>query len=108
MRKRARLRYLGCAAVALFPWLPAFGQDKDEVIHKLISRVEALEREGAALKQAAPPEQIVAAPKPESAATEAVIPADAAEPVASSEKRYTFHAYADVGFVRNEDGTPNK
>lgn len=83
---------------------PASGPDsKDEIIQKLLSRVEALEREMAALKQAAP-EQIVAAPKQESVVKAVETTADASEPAPASESRFTFHGYADVGFLRNQDG----
>ena len=110
MRNRPRLSRVVWASIGLCAWMPAFGQDnKDDIIQKLISRVGALEREVAALKQATPPaEQIVAPAQETRVPAETAIPTDAAEPVASSEKRFTFHAYADVGFVRNEDGTPVK
>src|ERR1700676_2555015 len=97
MRKRPCRRFTGWAAIGLFAWVPAFGQDnKDEIIRKLISRVDALEREVAGLKPPAPPDQVVATPPRESAPTAAVIPADASEPAAVSENRYTVHGYADV------------
>ena len=58
--------------------LPIFGQEnKDEIIQKLISRVEALEREVAALKQGEVPKQpdapepAAATPKRQRAATRA-------------------------------------
>jgi hypothetical protein len=87
------------------------GQDtRDETIQKLIARVEALEREVAALKQAAavpgtPPEQaaaVAAAPKQDT-----IVAAEASEPE-PVESKYTFHGYADVGFLRNEDGLSDK
>jgi hypothetical protein len=119
MRNQRRLRHLGWAAIIwMSAGLPAFGQDsKDDIIEKLISRVEALEREVAALKRAAPPEQILAEPQPQPveaaampAAMEqpAAIPADASEPVPASEKRFIFQGYADVDFLRNPDGSSIK
>src|SRR5437868_10591313 len=115
MRKQPRLRYFVWTAIALCAWMPAFGQDsKDDIIQKLISRVEALEREVATLKQGATPQQTAATAQPELIAAtppqapvpvEAAIPADAAEPVPVSENRFVLHAYGDVGYVRNPDGS---
>jgi hypothetical protein len=76
----------------------------------LIARVEALEREVAALKQAAAipgtltgqTAATASAPKPDTIV--AAEPSDS-EPV---ESKYTFHGYADVGFLRNEDGLSDK
>jgi hypothetical protein len=76
----------------------------------LIARVEALEREVATLKQtaAAPsPAQpdvatVAAAPKLD---TVAAAPPD---PDTSDTSKYTFHGYADLGFLRNEDGFSDK
>jgi hypothetical protein len=87
------------------------GKDgQDEIIRKLIARVEALEREVATLKQtaAAPsPAQpdvatVAAAPKLD---TVAAAPPD---PDTSDTSKYTFHGYADLGFLRNEDGFSDK
>jgi hypothetical protein len=96
---------------------PVVGQDRqDEIIQKLIARVEALEREVAALKQTAAaqspaqpapsePASAVAVPKQETAvATEPPQP----EPEPSEASKYTFHGYADAGFQRNEDGASDK
>jgi hypothetical protein len=97
--------------------MPVFGQDsKDDVIQKLISRVEALEREVAVLKQGATPQPTAVTPQPELAATlpqapvpvEAVIPGDASEPVAANENRFVLHAYGDIGYFRNPDGSSIK
>ena len=87
-----------------------FGQEgKDEIIQKLIARVEALEREVAALQQtgavagnAAPPEPATIVPKQEPAAA---VELPSPEPEAS---RFTFHGYADAGFERNLDGSSVK
>jgi hypothetical protein len=99
-------------AVWVCVWMPAFGQDnKDEIIQKLISRVEALEREVATLKPAEPAasEPVVAAPQAQSVQPAAVdVPADASEPLPTGEKRFAFHGYADVDFFRNEDGASVK
>jgi len=100
-------------AVASSCW----GQEsKDEVIQKLISRVEALEREIAALKAApgtpaAPAPNEAAAKTPDAPATPTT-PAGPAtlapEPPPSADNqnasRFTFHGYADAGFLRNMDG----
>jgi hypothetical protein len=86
------------------------GQDpRDEAIQKLIARVEALEREVAALKQApaapgTPAEQAAVVPAPKQDTIVAAEPADS-EPV---ESKYTFRGYADVGFLRNDDGLSDK
>jgi hypothetical protein len=87
-----------------------FGQEgKDEIIQKLIARVEALEREVAALQQtgvvagnAVPPEPATIAPKQEPVAA---VDLPSPEPEAS---RFTFHGYADAGFERNLNGTSVK
>lgn len=84
-----------------------FGQDsKDEIIQKLISRVEALEREVAALKQPGLAETTPVpppAPAPQIAADPA--PSDDSSTSAVHEPgRFTFHGYADVDFFRNLEG----
>lgn len=85
---------------------PVFCQEnKDDIIQKLLSRVEALEREVSALKQGAAPEQSVAPPKQESATAAVETAAGASEPDPASESRFTFHGYGDIGFVRNENGS---
>jgi len=87
------------------------GQDpRDETIQKLIARVEALEREVAVLKRASatpgtPAEQapaVAAAPKQDT-----IVGVEPSEPE-PVESKYTFHGYADVGFLRNEDGLSDK
>src|SRR5260370_33398691 len=76
MEKQASLRHIGWVAICVFAWMPAFGQDsKDEIIQKLIFRVEALEREVRALKPAVAPEQTVATPSQEPVPTTAAAPA---------------------------------
>jgi hypothetical protein len=98
-------------AVASSCW----GQEsKDEVIQKLISRVEALEREIAAMKQApetpaAPAPNEAAAKTPDAPATPAT-PAPEPPPSADNQNasRFTFHGYADAGFLRNVDGSSVK
>jgi hypothetical protein len=93
--------------------------DKDQVIQKLLDRVDALEREVAALQlgriQQKPGQQ---ASTPPAAPTQAVVteqepaPSDDAtapnptQPETSS--RFNFHGYADAGFQRNVDGTHTK
>src|ERR1700676_262816 len=82
------------------------GQDgEDEIIQKLMARVEALDREVAAIKQtgatvegAAQPEPATLVPKQEPAAA---VELPSPEPEAS---RFTFHGYSDAGFERNLDG----
>ena len=105
---------LRCVLVLAVTRVGCWGQDnKDEVIQKLISRVEALEREVAALKQtatapgAAEASAVVAKPpeNPPADAT-AIPPAVAAAPPSEpqNESRFTFHGYADAGFLRNMGG----
>jgi hypothetical protein len=80
-----------------------------ETIQKLIARVEALEREVAALKAGAPttaPAQPAAAAVPPKQDLAPVPEAPPPEP--EPEPRFTFHGYADVGFLRNEDGASDK
>jgi hypothetical protein len=113
MRKQPRLSHIIWASFALCTWMPAFGQDtKDDIIQKLISRVEALEREVGALKQGpsdlVQPEQAPAPPPPAPDVVHAAISADALEPVAANETRFVLHAYGDVGFLRNADGASVK
>src|ERR1700676_1913019 len=86
------------------------GQDgEDEIIQKLMARVEALDREVAAIKQtgatvegAAQPEPATLVPKQEPAAA---VELPSPEPEAS---RFTFHGYSDAGFERNLDGASVK
>ena len=76
----------------------------------MIARVEALEREVRALKQTSavpskPPEEaaaVAAAPKQDT-----IIASEPSEPE-PVESKYTFHGYADVGFLRNDDGLSDK
>jgi hypothetical protein len=101
------LRHVLAVAVicAVAPKLVLAQEGKDEIIQKLISRVEALEREVAALRQTgatagktAHPDVATVAPKQDTAAVPE-LPEPAAEP-----SRFTFHGYADAGFLRNQDG----
>jgi hypothetical protein len=115
MRKRPRLPYIVWASIGLCAWMPAFGQDsKDDTIQKLISRVEALEREVAALKQGPSvtptpqPEQVAGTYRQAPVPAEVAIPADATEPVPASENRFVLHAYGDIDFLRNPDGSSIK
>jgi hypothetical protein len=87
------------------------GQDpRDETIQKLIGRVEALEREVAALKHAsaalgkAPEEAAAVAATPKQ---DTIVTAEQSEPE-PVEAKYTFHGYADAGFLRNEDDLSDK
>jgi hypothetical protein len=112
MRKPPHFRYRGWTAIIwMCACFPALGQDnKDDIIQKLISRVEALEREVAALKQASAPEPVAAMPQPEPVPPAAVIAAaaiapDVSEPMPVTESRFAFHGYADVDFLRNPDGS---
>jgi hypothetical protein len=78
---------------------------QDQVIQKLADRVEALERQVAALKQVrsaqSGPSAIATAPS-----------ADTAQPDTSTQpdnaSRFTFHGYADADFQRNVDGNAKK
>jgi hypothetical protein len=97
---------LGVFAIAA-PLL-AQANSKDEMIQQLLDRVNALEREVAALEQAQAPQ-----PAGESAIT--ATNGDAvgqAQPDASTQpenaSRFNFHGYADVDFQRNVDGTQTK
>jgi hypothetical protein len=88
-----------------------FGQDnRDEIIPKLIARVEALEREVAALKQAGPSTSDSAKPLPFEMAprNEATAAAQPVEQEPPEEPRFSFHGYADTSFVRNVDGDSSK
>jgi hypothetical protein len=94
---------------ALAAPLLAQASSKDEMIQKLLDRVDALERQVEALQRAqGPPGPQVAplAPSPIAAAQEPVPSDDAAQADAGS--RFNFHGYADVDFQRDVDGTPTK
>jgi hypothetical protein len=85
--------------------IPLFAQaGKDAVIQKLLDRVDALEREVAALQQLRPPVQPAPTPAPQ-ASEEST--SNTASPV-DNPGRYTFHGYADTGFSRNVDGSATK
>jgi hypothetical protein len=104
-----RLLYTVWAAIMLCAGMPVFGQDsQDDIIRKLISRVEALEREVASLKPGTTPEPMATTPAPEPVPIVETIPTDAAEPVPVSEDRFTLHAYGDIDFLRNPDGSSFK
>jgi hypothetical protein len=90
---------------------PVFGQDssKDQIIQKLLDRVDALEREVAALQTA----QVQPAPAVSQAAPQPVVENTPVSNVdtgatADNTSRFTFHGYADAGFTRNVDGTSAK
>jgi hypothetical protein len=97
---------LGLFATAGPLWAQAANQvanqvaNDDEMIQKLLDRVDALERQVAALQQmqvVQPP--IIAAQQPTPSD-------DATQPDNAS--RFNFHGYADVDFERNVDGTSTK
>lgn len=95
--------------LAVFSWAvpaPAQADRRDEVVQKLLDRVDALEREVAALQQsklpATPPSQAEAAPPP------SLERPGTAAPAPDSASRFDFHGYADAGFQRNEDGNDTK
>src|SRR5580658_4992264 len=83
---------------------PLFAQTgKDEVIQKLLDRVDALEREVAALQQGQQAPQAVA-PQPAVESDSAGDSTNAATPApADNSSRFNFHGYADAGFLRDED-----
>ena len=108
-----------CAALLAAGRTPAFGQDnKDEIIQKLIARVEALEREVAELKQASAkstqtPATVTPEPAPNTDAAAVNAPAQPAEaePAAaepSDAGRFNFRGFADVDFDRNVGGDSSK
>ncbi|HYL78693.1 MAG TPA: hypothetical protein VEU96_31165 [Bryobacteraceae bacterium] len=97
-----------CVLLLVTAGICAFGQEsKDEIIQKLISRVEALEREVAALKQPTAPVVVPPAPAQSTeqlaAAPVELPPAEQPEP-----SRFTFRGFGDVGFLRNVDGLSTK
>jgi hypothetical protein len=89
---------------------------KDQVIQKLVERVEALERQVAALEQAGAAQPAPAAPplqaqaqavqSPIATSQEPAASDDATQPDASS--RFNFHGYADVDVERNVAGNTKK
>jgi hypothetical protein len=85
--------------------------NKDQVIQKLLKRVEALERQVAALEQARvpPPGQPLPPEPPLTAIATAQPPAPAdtsSQP--DNPSRFNFHGYADADFQRNVDGSTKK
>ena len=107
MKLRVNARCVTVLALLFFSTLtPAFAQtDKDEVIQKLIARVDALEREVAALKLGTVPSSGSTASAntemPDQSAVHEATPAQ-------EDSRFTFHGYADLGFQRNVDGDSSK
>ncbi len=90
---------------------PVLAQDanKDQIIQKLLERVDALEREVAALQKGRAQPAIAESQPATQPAVEnpTVANVDTAAP-ADNASRFTFHGYADVGFLRNEDGDSTK
>jgi hypothetical protein len=103
---------------------PLFAQanSKDEIIQKLLDRVDALEREVAALQQASAPAVVpiqqaasqqalpttTAAGESPSAAANADASAQPGIPQPDEASRFNFHGYADADFQRDVDGTTKK
>jgi hypothetical protein len=86
---------------------------KDEIIQKLVDRVDALEREVAALEQrpapsSAPPvvpPQAVAGPQSPAQPAEVDTSSTPADTTATDNtSRFTFHGYADASFLRDVNG----
>jgi hypothetical protein len=90
--------------------------EKDQMIQKLVERVEALERQVAALEQAraqpAQPAQTQVVQSPIATTQEPPANDDATQPDTPTQSdnasRFTFHGYADVDFQRNVDGPHTK
>ncbi len=100
-----------CIVLLAASGICAFGQDsKDEIIQKLIARVEALEREVAGLKQPAPPVAVPVAAQPAAQSSDqpAAAPVELPPAEQPESSRFTFHGYADAGFLRNVDGLSTK
>jgi hypothetical protein len=90
---------------------------KDEMIQKLLDRVDALEREVAALEQAQAPQPAqpamptlvpTATVTGESASTATGTDASAQPDQPDNASRFNFHGYADADFQRDADGTQTK
>jgi hypothetical protein len=86
---------------------------KDRVIQKLLERVEALERQVAALEQARALQPGQTLPPEPPAAPSAIATAQEPEQLDTSTKpddasRFNFHGYADADFQRNVDGNTKK
>jgi hypothetical protein len=75
--------------------------NKDELIQKLLDRVDALEREVAALEEAQAPQPAQLEQAPTVTAQEPPAIDDA---MPDNTSRFNFHGYADVDFQRNVDG----
>jgi hypothetical protein len=90
---------------------------QDQTIQKLLERVEALEREVAALRQGRAPQPVPTQPVPAAQSPVAIAPElprsdDATPPDTSAQpdnaSRFNFHGYADADFQRDADGTQTK
>jgi hypothetical protein len=115
---RLRLQYallLGVFATAA-PLL-AQADGENEMIQKLLDRVDALEREVAALEQAQAPQPAqtamptlvpTATATGESASTAAGADASAPPDQSDNASRFNFRGYADADLQRNVDGTQTK
>ncbi len=104
MGVRLRLQYaLWVGLFAAAAPLLAQAADKDETIQKLLDRVDALEREVAALQAVQSP----AAAAPAGTSPTATTDPDASAPPDNA-SRFNFHGYADVDFQRNVDGNTKK
>jgi len=88
--------------------------EKDQVIQKLLERVEALERQVAALEQARAPQPAQAAPSAIATTQEPAPPTTSADAPAvdttppDNASRFTFRGYADADFQRDVDRTTKK
>jgi hypothetical protein len=94
--------------------------EKDQVIQKLLERVEALERQVAALEQAQAPQPaqpqpvqtaVVAAAATQPDTTQPGTASDATQPDAIQPdpvSRFNFHGYADADFQRDVNGNTKK
>ena len=87
---------------------PLFGQgDQDAFIQKLLDRVNALEREVAALQQSREPAQPAAPAVPQPAVVSSNTDSPAPQ-TADEASRFAFHGYADTEFSRNADANSTK
>jgi hypothetical protein len=82
--------------------------DRDEVIRKLLQRVDVLEREVAALSQSAAPKATAEPAQAAVAANQEASTTPAAETPEREEPRFSFRGYADAGFLRNQSGASDK
>jgi hypothetical protein len=103
------IRVFFLLAMASSVRLFAQGSSQDEIIQKLLERVDALERQVAALQPTQAPSKAAIVTPPSAVPSQPgdgsnSTTTDTATAPVDNASRFAFHGYADVGFLRNNDG----